>query len=419
MLSDVLASPLGGAVTATLIGLLLGLEREHSQRAEGGPFAGVRTFPILTLCGYVAARAADFGLPWVLATTLLAIGGLAIASYTRGGNAHVGATTEVLAILAPLLGATVAWRESVLASSIAILVTLLLTMKTALHRLAGAITEDEILAILKFGIVALIVVPLLPEQGLGPFDALVPRRIGMVVVVLSAVSLCGYLLVRTLGARAGWPLAGLMGGLVSSTAVAFSFSSKAREAAQDLRPFAVGIVLASTVLYLRATLLLAIFDPLLASHLAPRMGLLLLCGAALGLVACRGLGRETAPGVGLRNPTELGKAVALGLLFSGIVLAVRAAQARAGAGGVWATAALGGLVDVDSVAIAVADMRRGGLVSLQAAGGSILVASLANLVLKASAVAVIGGARLVRLIATTFTALAMLTLALLAAEVWL
>jgi uncharacterized membrane protein (DUF4010 family) len=411
-LTDLMTSPLSGAVVAALIGLLLGLEREHSQRSEGGLFAGIRTFPILTLSGFVAARVTGLGAEWVLPTTLLAIGGLAIASYVRGANVHLGATTEVAAILAPLLGAMVAWREGVLAASIAVLVALLLAMKPALHRLAGAITEEEIFAILKFCVLAMILLPLLPDRAMGPYDALVPRQVGIVVVVLSAISLGGYVLVRTLGARAGWTLAGLLGGLGSSTAVTLSLSSKAREHVDQIRALAVGIILASTVLYLRALLVVSFFDAGLAARLAPAMVALLLCGGGFGLIAYRRLGPETRAGVTFKNPAEIGKALILGLVFSTIVVLARAAQANLGTSGIWATGAIGGLVDVDSVAIAVAGMRRGGLVSLEAGSGAVLLATLANLVLKAGLVLVVGGRALARHVAPAFVALAALTLLL-------
>jgi len=406
-----LDSPLSGAVTAVLIGLLLGFEREHSQRStEEGLFAGIRTFPLLTLCGYVAAQGTQFGAPWVLPVTLLGIAALAVAAYVRSHGTHAGATTEAAAIFAPLLGALVAWGQSGLAAAMAIIVTLLLTMKAALHRLAGAVTEEEIVSILKFGIVAVILVPLLPAVAMGPYGALVPRKIGLVVVILSAISLGGYLLVRVLGGRAGWSLAGLMGGLASSTAVTLSLSPRARgRAAEDVRPLAVGIVLASTVVYLRALLLVAFFDGDLAMRLLPRMASLCLVGLLLGAWAYRGMKDEGRSEVGVHNPAELGKALLLGMLFSAILVGARVAQARFGAGGIWVTGLAGGFVDVDSVVVVTADLRRAGLVSVAAGGGALLVATLSNLVLKGILVATLGGAQLARRVWPTFLALAALT----------
>lgn len=407
-------SALGGAVTAALIGLLLGFEREHSHRSRSGLFAGVRTFPLLALCGFVAGRTVELGVTWALPATILAIAALAVAAYLRVSDSDPGATTEVAAILAPLLGALVALGEGMLASAIAIGVTLLLTMKVRLHRLADAVTEEEIVAILKFAIVAVVLLPLLPTTGYGPYGALVPRRVGIVVVLLSALSLGGYLLVRVFGGRTGWTLAGLMGGLASSTAVTLSFAGRVRAGVEDVRPFAVGIVLASTVLYARALVLVGLFDPALAWHLLPRLGVLLLCGTGFGWLAYRRLpGEERAAASSLHNPAELGKAVTLGLLFSAIVVGARVAQAEMGGQGLWLTGVLGGLFDVDSVAIAAAGLRRQGLVGIETAGGAVLIASLANLALKGGMVVVVGGRALTRQVAATFVALAAVTALLL------
>jgi uncharacterized membrane protein (DUF4010 family) len=408
-----LDSPLSGAITAVLIGLLLGLERERSQRSpDDWLFAGIRTFPLLTLSGFVAAHGTQYGVPWALPVTLLVIGALAVAAYVRAGGVHVGATTEAAAIFAPLLGALVAWGQSGLAASMAILVTLLLTMKSGLHRLAGAVTEEEIVSILKFGIVAVILVPLLPETAMGPYGALVPRKVGIVVVILSAISLGGYLLVRILGGRSGWSLAGLMGGLASSTAVTLSLSTQARgREADEVRPLAVGIVLASTVLYVRALMLVAFFDGALAARLVPRLLSLFLAGLVLGALAYRGLKNEERSGVVVKNPTEIGKAILLGLLFSAILIGARAVQAQLGPRGIWVTGLVGGFVDVDSVIVATADLRRQGLVSVEAGASALLLATVANLTLKGLLVIGLGGRTLARRVGPAFLALAALTVA--------
>ncbi|MFI5182929.1 MAG: MgtC/SapB family protein [Vicinamibacteria bacterium] len=406
-------TPLGQALVALLIGLLLGLERERSQRSDEGLFAGIRTFPILSLCGYIAAAAAGKGVPLALPATLLAVAGLAVASYARTAERHSGATTEVVAVLAPLLGALVEWGEAPLAASLAVLVTLLLTLKAPLHRIAGSVTEEEIVSILKFGIVAVVLVPLLPNRAFGPYAAIVPRHVGIVVVTVSAVSLLGYVLVRVLGGRTGWPLAGLLGGLVSSTAVTLSFSRKARALPAIRRPLAAGILLACTVLYLRGLLFTSLFDPPLGLYLAPRLLLLFAVCGAFAAVQMRQQPGEESQAVAIENPAEVGRAVGLGLLFGAILLLSRAAQAELGTQGLWAAGALGGLVDVDSVALAAARLRQQGLASVEAAGGSFLLASLSNTLVKGTLAAVLGGRDLARAVLPAFAAVTVVTVALL------
>lgn len=400
---------LGGAAVCFLIGLLLGLERQRSQRPDEQLFAGIRTFPLLVLAGFLGALAAKSGAPLVLPAAVLGVAGLAIAAYYRTAAEHVGATTETLALLAPLLGATVGFGQSDLAAAIAVSVTLLLTLKAPLHKIAGAVTEEEIFSILKFAIVAVILLPLLPNRAYGPYDAIVPRHVGFVVLTISAVSLAGYLLVRVLGGRTGWALTGLVGGLVSSTAVTLSLSSKARDVPGLVRPLAAGIVLASTVLYARGAVLIGIFDAPMLAYLAPRLFALFAVGA---LFAARELKTEEkgeGGSVGLGNPVELTKAFSLGLLFALILLLGRAAQATFGSAGLWAAGALGGLLDVDSVALANARLRQQGLASIEAAGGSYLLATFTNLVVKGSIVVTAGGPALARRVLRAFFALAAAT----------
>lgn len=395
---------------AVLLGLLLGLERERSRQPDEGLFAGVRTFPLLALGGYVAAA----GSVWVLSALLLGVGGLVITAYRRDASAHAGATTEVAALLAILLGALVAWGHPALAASLAVVVTLLLTLKAPLHRVAGAISQDEVYAILKFGLVTVVLLPLLSTTPMGPYRALVPRHVGIVVATLSAVSLTGYLLGRVLGSRAGWPLAGLLGGLVSSTAVTLSFAGKARAEPRVARALGAGIVLACTVLYGRALFILVLFDRTLAGHLTAPLLALLLLGVVLAALTFRRLEDAPAGRVGLGNPVELSRAVGLGLVFAAILVLARAAEAELGRLGILATAALGGLIDVDAVALTAARLRREGVVGTDLAGKAFLVATLANAALKGTLAAAVGGRALGCLVLPPVLAWIALTVVLLA-----
>jgi uncharacterized membrane protein (DUF4010 family) len=232
-----------------------------------------------------------------------------------------------------------------------------------------------------------------------------------VVVALTAVSLIGYVLVRIAGGRAGWSLAGLLGGFVSSTAVALSLSGRARSLPDQTRPLAAGIVLASAVLYLRSLVVLSLFDRELAARLMPAFVLLLLAGLVMGYAVVRRASHGApAEGVRLGNPVELGQALILALLFMAILLGVRFAETRLGSRGLWVTGLIGGLIDVDSVVVATADLRNHGLVSLDAAATNCLLATLANLLLKLAFVIGIGRKALARHVLWPFLALMLLTL---------
>ena len=406
--------PLGGALTALLIGLLLGLDRERAQKGHAVVFAGIRTFPLVALLGYLAALGGLHGFALLLPVVLVALAALGVASFAL--FPAEGATTEVVVLLAALLGAVVAWGEAPLAASLAVLAAVLLTLRDPLHRLAGGLTTDEVLAILKFAVVAVVLVPLLPREPLGPYDAIVPHSIGVLVVLLTAVSLAGYVLVRVLGKRAGWALAGATGGLVSSTAVTLSFSGKARELPSLARALSVGVILASTILYARGLLVTAALDRPLGTYLAPRLLALFLTGALFAALQYRReRSEEGKPGeVPLGNPVELGHALLVAGAFTGVTLGARAAQARFGTAGLWSVGVLGGLVDVDSVAVAAARLRQQGSVDVSAAAATYLFATLSNLVFKGGTVMLAGGRDLARKVLPAFFALAVVTAVLVA-----
>ncbi len=399
------------AVSAVLVGLLLGLERQRGHDPKEPLVAGIRTFPLLTLAGCLAVHA---GGAWLLGAVFAAVAALVLVSYLRTSDRDHGITTEIVALVAPILGALIAGGQPMLAAASAVVIALLLTLKVPLHRIAGSVSEGEILAILKFAVIGVVLVPLLPETPFGPYDAIVPRKVGIVVLVLCGVSLGGYLLVRFFGSRAGWALAGLLGGLASSTAVTLGFSARARQVPSQQPALAVGAVLASTILYLRGLLLFSVFDRDTAWYLAPRLVSLAAIGAVAALVQYRSGGaRRGDQELPLGNPVELGRAIGLGLFFSLTLVLARAAQAHFGSRGMFFTGALGGLVDVDSVAIAVAQLRRQGLAGVEATGSAFLLATLSNLALKGGSVLVLGGAGFGRRVLPAFGAMGLATLVML------
>jgi uncharacterized membrane protein (DUF4010 family) len=410
---DWIGTPLGGALVSLLLGLLLGLERQHAKRGQA--FAGIRTFPLFALSGFFAGLAAQKGIPLALPAVLLAVGAFGVASYFRDPDSDAGITTEMTGILSALLGAMVALGEATTAAASAVVVLLLLTLKAPLHRMAGKVSEEEILAIVKFGIVAVILVPLLPDRPMGPYGALVPRKVGLLVVILSGLSLAGYLMVKLLGNRAGWAVAGGLGGLVSSTATTLSFAGKARAAHEQVAALAVGVILASTVLYVRGAVVMALLDRELALHLAPRLAVLFGIGTLFAALQYRRQKSAAGEAMALGNPVELGRAATVALIFAVVIVVARVAQERLGTAGLWAVGALGGFVDVDSVAVAAARVRQDASAAIEAAGGAYLLATVSNLFFKGGVVVVAGGADLARRVIPAFATLALATGAMLVA----
>jgi uncharacterized membrane protein (DUF4010 family) len=382
------------------LGILLGLERERTKGEEGG--AGVRTFALIALSGAIAGYLNEhlalqgLALAMFAAITALIIGMYVVTSL-RGDT---GITTEVSALLAFLLGVLCAHGQLQLAAWIAVAMALLLALKDWLHRLASRIDSADVEATLKFSIVTLIILPLVPDINYGPvpLDVINPYKIWLMVVLISALNFISYLLIKVVGAEHGLGIAGLLGGLVSSTAVTLGFSQRSRQEGEDASALAMGIVLAWTVMYFRVAIMVSLISWQLGRRIAFALGLL--CVAGLG--ACLWLWRrnqqrrrgEVKAG---SNPFELDEAIKFGVLFGMVVLVARAAQVYLGNAGLYLAAGVAGLTDVDAITLAMADLAQSDAASLQTAARAIVIAVMANTMTKSGMAIGLGSAELRRI----------------------
>ena len=394
---------------ALLLGLLIGIEREHSRRADEPLFAGIRTFPIIVLSGYLSGLLTQAGYTWVLPVALAGTCAIAVAAYAATASGlHKGATTEFVAVLAFIFGALTALGFLLPAATFAVLTTLLLSIKTPLHQLAQTISTEELYAILKFGIVSVIVLPLLPDRTYGPFHVLNPRLMWWMVVLISAVSMIGYVLMRLLGTRQGVVATGVLGGIASSVAVTFGLSQKAREAESTAaKYFALGIVIASTIMFLRQLLLTFLIDPRLGRALLIPMILPVLLGAGAGVYLWRQKGESQEAALQVKNPMELWSAIKFGMVFAVVLFISRAAFQYYGASGVYIAGGVAGLADVDAFTISAAGLAQQGVLGPGTAGASILLAGTTNTLVKAGIAAAIGGPALRRVIIPIFAVMAL------------
>ena len=340
---------------ALAVGLLLGLQRErnYAQRGIAGP-AGARTFPLVALLGGASwLLASPAGTPWVTAAGFLALGLLVVQAYRRAatGPAGMGMTTEVLLLLTYALGAAslAGHRETVAIVGAAALV--LTAMKQRLHGFAGRLSDEDENAALKFLAVAVLVVPFLPDQDLGPYGAINPHNIGLMVILVAGVSFLGYVAVKVAGPGRGLLWTGMLGGLVSTTATTAAFARRSRETPALSKALAAGTLASCTVMFPRVLVLAAIGDASFAGHLWPHLAAMAVTTAlfaTLGLVALRRAGPVEVP---LKNPFELAPAVWFALLFGLVILVSKAAQARFGDAGLLAAGALAGTTDVDAITL--------------------------------------------------------------------
>ncbi len=230
------------------LGLMIGVEREREKEA----FAGIRTFPLIALMGCAAAMLNQVFFPWTFPVTFLILAGFVLVSYILTASAGApGITTEIASLLVFLYGALAWWQMTELAAALAVVTVLLLATKRPLEQLSQRIGPEDIAAALQFGVITLVILPILPDQTYGPLGVLNPRTIWKMVVLIAAINLVGYGLIKILGSQQGIGLAGLLGGLASSTATALGFSRHSREDPRLSPQLGLGIVLASTIMFIR------------------------------------------------------------------------------------------------------------------------------------------------------------------------
>lgn len=406
---------------AILIGALIGIEREFvAQHAEQRSFAGIRTFSFISLFGALAAfLAAAHGFALFLVAYggyILLVAGTRVASVFRGQTE--GMTTEVVAIMTPMLGALVVWGHADIAAALSVITALLLSLKPPLHEIARRMNLEDLRATLQFGLIAVVVLPLLPNRPMGPFGVLNPFQIWLLVVFVSGISFLGYILMKMLGPERGTGLAGLFGGLVSSTATTVSFAGRSKSDPTLSAVSALAIVLASAAMFPRVIAEVLVVNPSLMLRLVwPLVGMLL-AGVAITLILWRKRPSEDSAEsehIQLANPLRFSSAITFAVLFIIVLIVVKAASETFGQTGVFLAAGLSGLTGVDSITLSAAGLAARGQLGAGAASTAIVIASLANTAVKAGLAAFLGSGAVRR---TIFWALAVMMLVGLVAS-WL
>lgn len=375
--------------TSLALGLLIGLERERNPNAK----AGLRTFALTALLGTLAALLADkTGSPWFLAAALVGVAGFILTAYLGSRDTEPGTTTQVALLVCFGLGAMVWYGEQTLAIMLAIVTTTLLYFKAELEGISKSLTRRDLVSMLQFAVVTFIVLPVLPNQNYGPYSTLNPYQIWLMVVLISGVSLAGYVALRIFGLRYGAVLLGLLGGLVSSTATTLVYAKHSRTDA-EMRKLAVTVILlANLVVMLRLSVLTAIIAPSLLARLLPVLGAGFALGLAVTLYQWRQLhAHGTLLMPDMKNPTELRAALSFGLLYAVVLLAASWLSDYAGEKGLYAVALVSGLTDVDPITLSTLRLLDMGQVVQQQAVIAIMLAVLANLIFKLGLVFSIGG----------------------------
>lgn len=371
------------------LGLLVGLQRERSASL----LAGIRTFPIVTMLGAVCAMLGQTHGGWVVGAGFVALAAIILSSNLlkmKLPGIDPGMTTEVALLLMYGVGAYLVTGHAAVAIAIGGGVAILLHLKPEMHALASRIGEADFKAIMQFVLITLVILPVVPDKTYGWYQVLNPHRIWLMVVLIVAMGLTGYVAYKFLGQRAGALLGGLLGGLISSTATTVSYARRSRGAPGSAGLAAFVIFVASTILFLRVLVILAVVSgPALAvtgPPLAAALGFQIVVCIVLWLIERHGQSEMPAH----TNPTELRSALVFGAIFAVVLVAAAAGKAHFGDRGLYVVAALSGLTDVDAITLSTAQMINDGRLDPGVGWRLVLVASLANLLFKGAAVAILG-----------------------------
>ena len=386
----------GNLGVAALVGLAVGFERERSGKTTGpdARFAGVRTFFMLGLLGGIGGHLLADGNAAAAVVLLSAGGVLSVIAYAltvRRPGATSDGTTETAALLVLALAALAGMGHRAIAAGVGTLVVAALVSKQRIHGILDRLGERELMGALQFAVLSLVILPLLPNESWGPWGGVNPRELWIIVLIFCAVNYGGFLLQRWVGASRGYAAMGLLGGLVSSTAVTLQFSRRSRAEPMLASSLGLGIVAACTVLVLRMTVVATVLNHEITLALVPYLAPPFVVGAiVIGVVLWRQpKGPEGEPAATLHSPLRIGSALQLALAFQVAIFAIRISRDTYGNAGVLTSAFLLGLTDMDALTFSMARLgTTNDAVAL--AARAIAVGMLANTALKFTLAMVLG-----------------------------
>lgn len=399
-----------GLAVAVAVGGLIGLERERWARQTGKrSFGGARTYPLIALSGGLSALIAQAVGPWALLAGFGAFAALLLLVFRgeqerAGDDADLGLTSEIAALLVFACGAVPFLSISslpsfeqrlLLTAGVGAVIFVLLALRERVHALAEALSEEDVRATMQFVLLAVVALPLLPREAMGPYEFFNPFNAGVVVVLIAGISFLGYAAVRLLGPRRGIGLTAIFGGLASSTAVTLGFSARGREQPKLLGACVLAIVIASTIMFPRMALEVGVIRPQLLPAVGLPLGVMVVVGVGGCALLWIHMGRafsEDSSGETPRfnNPFSLPQALKLGAFYVAVRFVAAAGYEWLGEAGLYASAALSGLTDVDAITISVSRMHAEGLATEEAVL-AISLAAASNTLAKTVMALALGG----------------------------
>lgn len=396
-----------GILIATLGGAAVGVEREWSGHAAGpsARFAGIRTFTLLGLLAGLSGWLWSAGIHTIAAVVLAGVCLLIVAAYSAASRVEVDGTTEVAAFVVLLAGIIAGMHELRLASAAIAITTLLLIEKSELHDMVRRIENSTLRAAFRFAVMAVVILPLLPTGPYGPLGGIRPRQLWAMVLFFSGLSFAGYVARRMAGPRRGYPIAGLLGGMISSTNVTFSFARASRKEAGFGIALASGALAACAVMCVRVVAATAVLNAAVAGKLVPYLAAPLVVAALIAWFGIRKQKERAPDDENPANPLQLKAALQMSVLFQLVLFAVRWAQGTWGEPGVFVTAGVLGLTDIDALTVAMAK-GTGAQLPAATAATAIAIGVTSNTLLKLGVATIIGVKEFRRVAAVGLSAIA-------------
>ncbi|MFA5855103.1 MAG: MgtC/SapB family protein [Candidatus Gracilibacteria bacterium] len=370
---------------ALLMGSLIGLERERNRdKKKPSEFGGIRTMALISVLGYLIyslfyEQIVIFGI-MTAGYVVLLIASYIVSSYQ---NRNSGATTEIAGLFSYLIGTLVGMGKPLHAAVVTLLVVMILYFKEPLHKFAHKMGQVELYDTIKFIAIVFVVLPLLPNRTFGPLDVLNPYQIWLVVVLISSISFASYIAIKLAGPKRGTPFSGFLGGLISSTAVAMSFSALSKKNPKIVWPFVIGILLAASAMFARILLAVSVLNQNLFGALYPPLSAMaftgfLICAVFYTHKQGESAGDITEKDMHLKSPFQLGSAIKFGLLFGAMLFISKFASLYFGNNGIYLTAFLSGIADVDAITVSMANLSREGSITASTGALAIVIAAMTN-----------------------------------------
>ena len=388
-ISDFFNNPFGsfviGLLVASGVGLIIGLEREFNTHGEAAHLGGLRTFTLIALAGFIVGELAQHThIYLLLAATLGFIGLIGVAYFVQAQNQRLGLTSELGMLLTFFLGILIAYRYFQEALAAVVIITTILSLKEQLHNIVKKLTNEELFAFIKFIILALLILPMLPNQTFGPDNSINVRDLGLIVVVVLTFNFGGYLLLKFGSPNKGILLSALIGGLFSSTMIAWVFASRNREKPEYGPVYGAGIVLASSVMLVRVFILTTIFAFPVAKLLILPLAMMLLASVVPAFISWRKEEQVQTGALDAGNPLDIKNALFFAGLYIATTLLMYYTREWLNASMAYVSAAITGIADIDAITLSTAKWAAANPEQSKVARGLILAAIFSNSIFKLS-----------------------------------